>query len=413
MPQTRALPAAGLILVLLAAAPRAGVQAPAPSTIAVDLNNNHVVVPVEWAGTKQWFLLDTGAPRTFVDLTRAQRLGLGERSGLSANGAGAGSTAGAVLATPTVVHVPAEPSPVEVSTNAAFDMTDLSNHAGREISGVLGADFIDTHVLEIDYEHRVLRLYDKTFEPGGAGVTVPLHFKNRFPMVRASIRTSATEAFDVDAMLDVGATAALTITTPVVAAHDLVSRLRAGPTQVTGRGVGGFTEGRLARLFGIAIGDARLSNLVVSLAGPNGGVMSSTSLFEANIGGGLMRHFRMVFDYGRARVTFDPNGAFGEPFDVDMSGLSLTTGGAPFDDVEVEVVRDASPASDAGFLAGDRLVSIDGRVAGGRAADDAPAGALTVEAIRRMLRVDGRTLAVVVSRGGATRTLTLHTRRLV
>ena len=412
----KTFPLAGAVaLLIFAAAARPAVQVvPPPDVVSIELNNNHVIVPVEWAGARRWFLLDTGAPRTFVDLDRARALGLGERSSLSANGAGAGSTAGAVLARPTLVRVATEPSPVEVAADAAFDMTDLSNHAGREIDGVLGADFIETHALELDYEHRALRLHDEaSFHDDGRGVTVPLHFKNRFPMVRAEIRTSATDAFDVDAILDVGATAAITITTPIVASHDLVSRLHAGPMQTTGRGVGGFTQGRLARLFGLDIGDVRLSSLVASLAGPNGGVMSTTSLFEANIGGGLMRHFTMVFDYRRSRVTFEPNGAFTEPFDVDMSGLSLTTTGAPFDDVEIELVREASPASEAGFVAGDRIVSVDGRPAGGGPAAPAAPGPLTIEAIRELLRVDGRTLAVVVSRGGATRTLTLTTRRLV
>jgi hypothetical protein len=415
MPRTRVLAACVVAVFLLSAGPRPSAQlVPPPDVVAIDLNNNHVVVPVEWGGARTWFVLDTGAPRTFVDLTRARQLGLSERSGLNATGAGAGSTAGAVLATSTVVRVPAEPNAVDVSADAAFDMSDLSKHAGREIDGVLGADFIETHVLAIDYEHRQLRLHDEaTFQDAGRGMTVPLHFRNRFPMVHAAIRTSATDAFDVDAILDVGATAAVTITTPIVVSHDLVARLRAGPLQTVGRGVGGFTEGRLARLSGLDIGDVRLTNLVTSLAAPNGGVMSTTSLFEANIGGGLMRHFTMVFDYRRSRVTFEPNGAFAEPFDVDMSGLSLTTAGAPFDDVEVEVVRDASPGSAAGFAVGDRIVSIDGRVAGGLGADDAASGPLTLEAIRRMLRVDGRTLTVVVSRDGGTRVLTLTTHRLV
>src|SRR5262249_26144212 len=129
---------------------------------------------------------------------------------------------------------------------------------------------------------------------------------------------------------------------------------------------------------------------VTTLAESNSGVMSSTSIFEANIGGALMRHFTMFFDYSRSRVTFEPNANIDEPFEFDMSGLSLTTAGPPFDRILVESVRAGSPAALAGVQMGDRLVAVAGK----------PAPDLTLEGLRRYFRVKGALYQLTLERAG-------------
>jgi hypothetical protein len=407
MTRSRSIPVLILLLGALAVPHAAPSRAPAAADAVIEFNNNHVIVPVDWQGRRLWFVLDTGAPNSFLDLGTAKAAGVALGSSINATGAGAGSTAGAVLQEPVIVSIAATPVPIDVTIRAALDFKDLSAHAGRDLSGIIGADVIRQWALEIDYEHGHLRFHDEQpFEYVGPGATVPLTFKGAFPMVRATLFLDAKndrDSFDAQAILDVGASSAVVVTQPIAVARHLAERLHAGEVQPTGRGVGGAAMGRLARLPSLTIGGAKGTNLVAVLSEANAGVMSTTNVFEINVGGGFMRHFTMFFDYKRSRVTFEPNGQFAEPFDGDMSGLILTSAGASHERVIVETVRRGSPAADAGIQDGDRIVTIDGEDAGG----------MTLERLRKLFRIDQHAYALVVEHDGRTRNVTLTTRRLI
>jgi predicted aspartyl protease len=283
-----------------------------PRVVAFELNNNHVVMPVEWQGRRLSFLLDTGAGGSFLDLGRARAAGLRLASQFAATGAGPGSSAAGVLQRPITVTIPGEPDGVTAQVGAVLDLADIAAHAGRDIDGVIGADFIRQFVLEIDYEHRRLRLHDPgAFTYTGLGIVVPLTFKNQFPMVRAALRLPDESSLAVSCILDVGSSLAVGITQPVAERNRLAERLQATEPMSVGRGAGGATQSRVARLPEIAIGAVRVANPVATLAQAGSGVMSSGTLFDVNIGGGVMRRFTMVFDYGRSQVIFEPNGATG------------------------------------------------------------------------------------------------------
>jgi predicted aspartyl protease len=397
---------AAVVLVLMTARdlPEAAGAAASPAVVAIELNGNHVVVPVECQGRRLSFVLDTGAGSSFIDLGRARALGLAVGSSFRAGGVGPGSTAGAVLTRPVAAKVIAGDSSVDASIGAALDMAAIAAHAGRDIDGILGADFIRRFVLEIDYEHERLRLHDPlAFSYQGLGSTVPLTFRNQFPIVRASLQLPGDVSIDVDAILDVGSSLAVAVTQPVAERYQLAERLQATPPLAVGRGAGGATQSRLARLPAIAIGDIRVPNPVTSLAQAGSGVLSSSTISDVNIGGGVMRHFTMFFDYSRSRVTFEPNTAFNEPFEFDMSGLSLTTDDAAHERVIVETVRPGSPAAAAGFEPGDRMLSLD----------DQAASAVKMEGLRRAFRIDDHLYRIVVERSGREITAVLKTRRLI
>jgi predicted aspartyl protease len=379
-------------------------SSPPPAVVSIAINSNHVIVPVECEGHRLSFVLDTGAGNSFIDLGRAQALGIALGASFRAGGAGPGSSAAAALARPVAAKVIAGDVTVDAPIGVALDLADIAAHAGRDIDGILGGDFIRRFVLEIDYEHERLRLHDPlSFAYAGRGSTVPLTFKNQFPMIRASLRLPDEASVDVDAILDVGSSLAVAVTQPVAERHQLAERLQATAPLGVGRGAGGETRARLARLPAIAIGNVRVPNPVTSLAEAGSGVMSSATLFDVNIGGGVMRRFTMFFDYSRSRVTFEPNGAFDEPFEFDMSGLSLTTDGAAHERVIVETVRPGSPAAEAGFEPGDRVLSLDGQAA----------NVVTVEGLRRAFRIDDHGYRMVIERAGREVTLALKTRRFI
>jgi S1-C subfamily serine protease len=120
--------------------------------------------------------------------------------------------------------------------------------------------------------------------------------------------------------------------------------------------VGGSTEARIARLPGIRIGSFDIAGPVVTLGVTQSrGVRSDAS---GRIGGELLRRFTVAINYRARTMTLVPNGSLAEPFEADMSGISLRMD--PDNSLVVARVEEGSPGAESGVRAGDRLLTLDG-----------------------------------------------------
>src|SRR6185503_18942939 len=122
-----------------------------------------------------------------------------------------------------------------------------------------------------------------------------------------------------------------------------------------------------------------------------------------NVGGGILRRFKVIFDYSRQRVILEPNKHFNEPYEYDMSGISLFSDSPDFKRIRVLRILQNSPASEVGIKPDDLLVAIDGR----------PAPDIGLRDIREMFQNPGRTFALQIQRGNESLNFKLTTRRLI
>jgi S1-C subfamily serine protease len=119
----------------------------------------------------------------------------------------------------------------------------------------------------------------------------------------------------------------------------------------------------------------------------------SSSEFSATIGQGIMHRYRVIYDYSRRQMIFEPNAESTAAFPERRSfGMTLLSSGPHYKTFTVSAVRAGSPADKAGFRTNDIITSIDGR----------PATALTLGDVRADFANDGRSLMVTVARGGET-----------
>ena len=371
-----------------------------PATIPVDLWGNHIYLKTCVQGRELDFILDTGAGNTSLDLNTAKQLGIKLGRTFTVGGAGPSRVTGASVEDASVTI---DGSSISQPVVSVIDLARLPPLEGHRIDGILGYDFISRFVLAIDYAKHELRIYDRdAFTYDGPGASVPVTMINRFPHIDADVRLADGETIRGRMVIDVGSNGSLSLTKEFVNEHRL--RERVGPTirRTGGGGVGGSTTSDLGRVASLTIGGIELSHPIVNLFGDSAGALSVSSSWEGNIGGAILRHFTLFLDYHGKRLIFEPNSALHEEFETDMSGVlfrlddSLTT-------IIVENVAKASPASDAGLLRGDVVMTVDG----------VPGSQKLLGDLRQRLRRPGEHVVFVVRRNGEERKIEMVTRRML
>src|SRR6185436_17325579 len=131
-----------------------------PVSIPFELVTRHVVVKVRINNSRPLsFVFDTGDKVAIVDLARAQELGLDLHGEVHVGGAGSGKLSGSLVRGATWTLPGLEGFAQPVSLALPFDR--LASRFGHDFDGIIGSDFIKQYVVEIDYQARVLKLYNK------------------------------------------------------------------------------------------------------------------------------------------------------------------------------------------------------------------------------------------------------------
>jgi predicted aspartyl protease len=372
-----------------------------PVVVPIELTNNHVFVRMTSKGRDLSLLLDTGAGITLLDLPVAEALGF--RLGGQANIAGAGpATVRATLLLDASITLP-EDTTVKVSPRIALPMEGLNAFEGREVNGIMGADFIGRSVVQLDYAGKRLLLHDaSTFSYSGRGVRVPMYLKEGHPHISAQVLLADGAQLKADCVIDIGASGALTLTKPFADKHRLAERV--GPTisRKTGRGVGGSARATIGRVAALRIGEVELARPVTALYGDSAGVLSTDRNFECNIGADVLRRFTVFLDYRHKQIILEPNEAVSEPFEADMGGAAfrIDTASGGF---RVTDLMPNGPGERAGLVEGDLIVAVDGRAALEFGADP----------LRQRLRRPGGEVEFTVRRADGDRIIRVPVRRLI
>ncbi|MDQ3920084.1 MAG: PDZ domain-containing protein [Acidobacteriota bacterium] len=167
-------------------------------------------------------------------------------------------------------------------------------------------------------------------------------------------------------------------------------------------GVGGGTGVLLGRIQSLQLGRFTLEKPVTSFAQSTKGVLANKGL-TGNIGGGILRRFKVIFNYPDRRMILEPNSRFTEPFESDMSGTVLIAEGAELDIRKVFYVTENSPTSEAGLRVGGIITAIDGK----------PSSALTLDDIREKFKQNGREYLLSVERGEQSLQIKIKLRGLI
>ena len=235
---------------------------------------------------------------------------------------------------------------------------------GRHIYGDLGYSILKYFVVEFDYERGYLTLYDpKKYEYSGDGAAFPASLEMGYdPRIEGKLLIAGDVEIPVRFTLDTGAGGTV-VSAPIVKAHNLLKLVtpkvpNAGKPKTDG--VNGLVfETTTARIDAIKLGNLVIDHPLVALSTDTDGPFAMEDI-GVNLGGNVLRRFKVIVDYSRNRVILEPNGRFHDPFPSDASGLVLEAGGPQFKRVLVRGIVQGSAADKAGLKEGDVITAIDG-----------------------------------------------------
>ena len=268
-------------------------SAPARIEARVAPSGHILVQPLVNGKDVGWFLLDTGAGGMVIDRKAADQLAmpaLGEMVAVGA--AGTKKTRYRQGATFTL-------GPVTI-TDTRYMELDLGSTFSLPQAGICGRDLFARAVVELDITGGTVAVYDPAHYRLEGAKWQPLFFSGRTPIARGSF-----EGHEGLFRLDTGSDRTVDIHIEAVERYGLGAR--GGTKENRAVGVGGAVASRTARLAWFEFGGHRFQDLEVELAAKTGGFSDPYTV--GNIGMGILRRFRIVFDFGNRRVAFVPRDA--------------------------------------------------------------------------------------------------------
>jgi outer membrane lipoprotein-sorting protein len=359
------------------------------------LASNHIHIPVVIDKSRPLnFILDSGAGGPVVDTDVAKKLGLQTVGKLEARGAGEGTQEANLL---TLHRMRVGDVVIDSAAATAISLSFLNKYEGMPIEGIVGYDLFSRFVVKIDYQNEKITLYEPSrFKYEGKGESIPITLEDNHPHVKAIVDGK----YEGNFVIDCGARSSLTLHTPFVEEHNLLSNSGKKVDVLAGVGVGGKVMGKATRMQSIQIGDFIIPAPLTNLSSAKAGAFSSEKT-DGNIGGGILKRFTVIFDYGNSRMILEPNANFAYEDNLDMAGLWLTREN---DTTRVDFVVDDSPAGRAGVKEGDVIVSVNGKLAKD----------LQLRNIRQTLMSGpGNTVALTISSKGKERTIDLTLQKLI
>ncbi|MEO6050024.1 MAG: aspartyl protease family protein [Pyrinomonadaceae bacterium] len=337
-----------------------------------------------------WFLLDTGATASYFDAERAKVLGLGQDNSIKSASL---SFSGVKL----------------LNQNFSLQPLRFGIYNGHAVDGLLGYDFVSRFVIEIDYVNNTISLHEpNSYKYSGSGEVVPLTLLEddsggKVPLVQIKIMQQGRAAIEGKFIADTAVRSAIGFNAPFVDANKLLQS--AGQTIHVPLGGGAMVRESLqsiGRVPTIQIGRFTFKKPIAIFFQDKQGILASPE-FDGVVGGEILRRFKVVFDYSRQQMILEPNRYVSNPEEYDMSGMLLIAEGTDFKTFKVRRIIESSPATLAGLREGDIISAVDGK----------PTSVLTLEQVRRMFKLKGRSYRLNIERGGRKIQTKIKLRRLI
>ena len=288
--------------------------------IAFRLNNNHIYLQGTFNDSLPvWILLDCGAG-TIVSERLAKKAKVntkpfGNTTGIGNNTSAVQLTDSASFTLGTLRYVEKNTpvisldevegcaTQISVEKNGKIGLLNGQRKSIQPIDAVLGDKFFRRFVVEIDFQKNMLTLH----EPGlyrytGKGQRVPIEYSDNHIYTMASVQVSGSRSIQGRFMVDCGSMTGVILSTTFIKQQSLSPP--ADAKEISLCGIGGSSSSLMGTLDDLQIGEYKIKKPVTLFSQAIGGVLTRTDI-AGSIGNGILRNFRVIFDYSRREMILE------------------------------------------------------------------------------------------------------------
>ncbi len=362
------------------------------------LINNLIIIPVKVNGSELNFLLDTGVNNTIMfNLSVSDSLKLRNTQTVRLRGLGEGESMDAIKSTKNQFRIGKIINGYHMIYLISGKEFDLSANLGVNINGIIGGDLFHDFIIDINYSSKKLKFYNPdsyVYKKCKKCQIFELDFYKNKPYINLAVQFSDSIKTDVKLLIDSGASDALWLFEKSSESIKIPDKYF---IDYLGKGLSGNIYGKRSKIDKIIIGDYVFTDANVAYPDSSSiGLVYKHKERNGTLGSGLLRRFRLIFDYPAKKITFKKKSSyFGAPFLYNLSGIELSYSGEMLvrekqskiygsgnkqdgstaieivynyvyafkQSFQISVIRKNSPAYKAGLLLGDVILQINGKPA--------------------------------------------------
>ena len=294
--------------------------------ISFNLVNNLVVIPVEVNDTTLSFLLDTGVKSTIIfSLDKQDSVELKNTKPVSLRGLGEGGVLKGLKSENNVLQIGSAVSEDHTIFVIFESSLNLSSRMGLAINGIVGLDFFKNFIVKTNYRTKKIKFYKPetySYRECRRCDIFDLHFYRDKPYIDFVVQLNNAKKQDtVTLLLDSGSSDAMWLFNTK---GFLIEAPKNYFKDFLGLGLSGNIYGKRSKLKKVIAGNFELNN--VNVAFPNKEAIDSLGLYiqrDGSLGGDFLKRFTVTMDYPNKKVMLKRNSNYKDPFNYNMSGLTL------------------------------------------------------------------------------------------
>ncbi len=303
-------------------------------SIEVQRDGDLLVLPVTIDQTVYSFVLDTGCVKTEFDVSLVERLRPTKRKRR------AKEIPGSMFPSPTMQIGRGELT-FQGKVLRKY-LQELSEHAGYEIHGCLGMDFLRNHIVEIDFDRGLVSFLKAVPRDAGTPIALTLPSERR-PTVKVSIG----EGIDAECVIETGGIAPESVVLDSTRFQGLVDRgaINPLPHAVPMAPYYEIRGSRVAPGGRIQVGDFQWRELALRESR------------ESGIGLRFLSRFHVILDFPGRQLHLKPGRRFNSQDQLHRTGISLRRSGKA---VVIQSISEFGLDFRSGLREGDQVLQVAG-----------------------------------------------------
>ncbi len=365
------------------------------TSIPFELYGDHIIIDVSVDNSVPLkFIFDTGSGLTVLDSDVTADLKLSGKK-INMNEA----TTSMELIKHNEIEINGFPMEKNVKVYST-DLDHLERSLGRDIDGIVGYDLLHHHAVNINYEDKVMTIYELGKGPK-TGDAIPFELNVSIPTIKGSVVLNNNEPHSGTFFVISGAGTSLDFNSPYAAKYDVINKTGKHYSYVVKSLSDDETLHYEGHVLSFSFGKQTIEDLPIGISQAKSGVQAHPEV-SGIIGNKILSMYNITIDYSTKLLYFEKNGNFGKTLSVNCSGIDLQLS-KDKKKLLVHRVFEDSPADEAGVKVDAELLSINGK-----SVDD-----VTLPEIKSMLIMAGETVSMTLSQDGKEKTVSLTLKSLI